>query len=68
VYVSGSKLLAGYTLGPVAGTACNLTAMSYDGRLFFGALCDPVAIADTEVWRDALVDAMDRVIAEGVGS
>lgn len=65
VYVSGSKLLAGYTLGPVAGTACNLTAMSYDGRLFFGALCDPVAIADTEAWRDALVAALDRVIAEG---
>jgi diacylglycerol O-acyltransferase / wax synthase len=65
VYVSGAKLLAGYPLGPVAGTACNLTAMSYDGTLFLGALCDPVAIADPSVWRDALVAGIAAVIAEG---
>src|SRR4029450_4666903 len=42
-YVSGARVLWTGTLGPVAGTAFNLTAMSYDGSFDIGVHADPVA-------------------------
>ncbi len=54
VYISGAKLLDNYVLGPVAGTAGNITAVSYDGTLWIGVVTDPAAVGDPEVWRAQL--------------
>ena len=40
-YVSGARILWTGTLGPVAGTAFNLTAMSYDGSFDIGSTSTP---------------------------
>ena len=69
VYIGGAKLMETYPIGPLAGTASNITAMSYDGTFFLGVFSDPVAIPDPEHWRNALVDAFDAVLtAAGVRS
>ncbi len=62
VYISGAELQENYVLGPVAGTACNLTAMSYDGTLWIGVVTDPAAIADPVVWRDHIERAFADVL------
>ena len=37
-YVAGAKILANYPIGPVAGTAWNITVMSYAGSIDVGVL------------------------------
>jgi WS/DGAT/MGAT family acyltransferase len=65
VYVSGAKVLATIPMGPVAGTACNITAMSYQDNLDIGVLSDPKAIGDAEALRRHLAGAYDDLIAAG---
>ncbi|MGI9615413.1 MAG: wax ester/triacylglycerol synthase domain-containing protein, partial [Acidimicrobiales bacterium] len=43
-YMSGAKVLDTITMGPVAGTAFNVTTISYDGNLHVGFLIDPTAV------------------------
>ncbi|HUE60262.1 MAG TPA: WS/DGAT domain-containing protein, partial [Acidimicrobiales bacterium] len=45
-YIAGAAVLAGIPLGPVAGTAANLTTLSQNGWLDIGLLADPAAITD----------------------
>ena len=45
-YIAGGAVVAGIPLGPVAGTAANLTTLSQNGWLDMGLLADPAAITD----------------------
>ena len=63
LYVSGARVVATISMGPLAGTACNATAMSYDGRFDIGLFVDPVAIDDPADFREAVADAFDAVLA-----
>jgi WS/DGAT/MGAT family acyltransferase len=45
-YVAGAQVLTVIPLGPVAGTAGNLTTISQNGWLDMGLLVDPTAIED----------------------
>ena len=45
-FVSGARMEAQYAFGPVAGTAFNLTTVSYNGQLGHGLFVDPVAVAE----------------------
>jgi diacylglycerol O-acyltransferase len=63
VYVAGGKVLATYPMGPVAGTAWNITMMSYAGTLFMGVHVDPAAVADTELLIRSLRDGFADLIA-----
>ncbi|MEM9714174.1 MAG: wax ester/triacylglycerol synthase domain-containing protein [Actinomycetota bacterium] len=63
VYVSGGKVLQNVIMGPVAGTAFNLTTMSYDGQLDMGLFCDPAAVEDPADLRDCLVRAYADLLA-----
>ena len=40
-YMSGAKVNDTYAFGPLAGTAFNITAMSYAGRFGIGLFMDP---------------------------
>ncbi len=46
LFIAGAKLEGNYPMGPIAGTAFNLTTMSYRGMLDMGLHIDPVAVAE----------------------
>jgi hypothetical protein len=61
LYVAGARVRRIVTMGPVAGTACNATALSYDGRFDVGLFIDPVAIAEPGDFRDAVQGALEEI-------
>ena len=66
-YVSGSRIDGNYPFGPLAGTAFNLTTMSYAGRLDMSLFVDPVAVADPADLRDDIEAAYQELIDLGSG-
>ncbi len=65
VWVAGARVLATYPMGPVAGTAVNVTMLSYDGRLDLGFNVDPEAVAFPEELRDHVVAAFGDLVRAG---
>lgn len=63
LYVAGARILANHPVGPMAGTAFNLTTMSMAGRLDMGLLVDEAAVGDPGLLRDCLVAAYDELLA-----
>jgi len=63
LYFGKAKIVENYPVGPLAGTAFNLTMMSYAGELHLGLLVDGAAIADPAALRDALKGAFDELTA-----
>lgn len=57
LFCAGGKVEAIFPLGPVAGTAANITALSYDGSFHIGMFIDPVAIDDPADYRVCVEDA-----------
>lgn len=49
VYLAGALMESNHPIGPLAGTAFNLTTMSYRGTLWLGLVTDPAAIEDPEL-------------------
>jgi hypothetical protein len=47
--MGGALLEANYPIGPLAGTAFNLTTMSYRGTLWLGLNVDSGAVEDPEL-------------------
>jgi diacylglycerol O-acyltransferase len=64
-YVSGARILWTGTLGPVAGTAFNLTGMSYDGSFDLGLHVDPVAVGDCDDLRRCIEVGFQELLAAG---
>ncbi|HET6687123.1 MAG TPA: wax ester/triacylglycerol synthase domain-containing protein, partial [Jiangellaceae bacterium] len=64
-YVSGARILWTGTLGPVAGTAFNLTAMSYDDSFDMGLHVDPVAVGDCDDLRRCIEEGFRELLAAG---
>jgi hypothetical protein len=62
LYVSGARVLRIVTMGPVAGTACNATALSYENDFGIGLFIDPTAIATPEGFRDAIAEAFADIL------
>jgi WS/DGAT/MGAT family acyltransferase len=46
VYMAGALMEANYPIGPLAGTAFNLTTMSYRGTLWMGLVSDRAAVEE----------------------
>ncbi len=65
MYISGAQILENVTMGPVAGTAFNLTAISYNGSLDMGAFIDPRAVDDPSGLRDCLVAGYSQLLEAG---
>ncbi len=57
VYIGGARAEALYALGPVAGTAFNLTTLSYNGNLDMGLHIDPIAVEDPSDLRECIAEA-----------
>ncbi len=62
LYLGGGRIEATYPLGPVAGTAFNLTMMSYNGMLNMGLHIDNGAVEDAELLARLLEESYDRLI------
>jgi hypothetical protein len=65
LYISGAGLRFNATMGPVAGTAFNLTTVSYNGSLDVGAFIDPSAVDDPDDLRDCLEEAYSELLEAG---
>jgi len=61
VFVGGAAALANYPLGPIAGVAFNLTAMSYNGSLDMGVHLDRAAIEHPDRLRKHLEQSFRRL-------
>lgn len=56
-YVAGAKTVLSYPLGPVAGTACNVTLYTIAGSINIGMHIDPAAIEDPGLFRRCAEEA-----------
>ena len=56
--MSGAEVTDLVSMGPVAGTAGNATAISYNGGFTIGMFVDPAAIEAPGDFRDAVDDAL----------
>ena len=65
LYIAGARMEANHPIGPVAGTAWNLTLMSYDGHLDIGLHVDRAAVEDPVALRDAVASELERLVAVG---
>ena len=66
-YISGARVDEAFAFGPLAGTAFNLTAISYAGTFSMGLFIDPVAIDEPESLRDHAEAAYQELIDLGTG-
>ena len=64
-YVSGAKVLHKLAFGPVAGTAFNLTAFSYNGRFDIALTIDPTAVEEPAELRHHLEDGYTELLQAG---
>jgi WS/DGAT/MGAT family acyltransferase len=64
-YICGSEVLESYAYGPLAGTAFNLTAISYHGSLHLALFVDPVAVSSPADLRADMQAAYGRLIEAG---
>ncbi len=62
-YVAGAKTVCSYPLGPVAGTACNVTLYTIAGSINIGMHIDPAAIDDPGLFRRCAEDAFGDLMA-----
>jgi diacylglycerol O-acyltransferase / wax synthase len=65
LYLAGARIDGNHPLGPLGGTAWNLTLMSYAGRLDMGLNVDSGAVDDPEALRDDLGGAFDELLSAG---
>jgi WS/DGAT/MGAT family acyltransferase len=63
LYIAGALMDGNYPLGPVAGTAWNLTTMSYRGLLDLGLHVDTAAVAEPAALARDIQDAFAELIA-----
>lgn len=61
LYLAGRRILASYPFGPRAGTALNVTLMSYGGAVHIGINLDPMAVSKPELFVHALEESLAEV-------
>ncbi len=63
LYCAGGEVEATICMGPLAGTAVNATALSYNGTFDIGLFIDPVAVEDPEDYRRCVEEAFADLVA-----
>jgi WS/DGAT/MGAT family acyltransferase len=64
-YIAGAHVLENYPLGPLAGVAFNLTAMSYCGSFDMGLHLDRAAVTQPDLLRRCVEGAFAELAAAG---
>ncbi|MGI8662449.1 MAG: wax ester/triacylglycerol synthase domain-containing protein [Acidimicrobiales bacterium] len=62
LFIAGAKIEANYPIGPLAGTAFNITTLSSSGWLDMGVNIDLAAIDDPELLRQCIEDAFAELL------
>ena len=62
VYLAGARMESNHPIGPLAGTAFNLTTMSYRGTLWLGLVTDPAAVQDPQLMVSCLNNAYRQLL------
>jgi diacylglycerol O-acyltransferase / wax synthase len=65
LYVAGAHVDANHAMGPTAGTACNVTLLSYGGSMDIGINSDTAAVEDPEALRDSIANGLVETIVAG---
>ena len=68
LYIAGARMEGNFPIGPLGGTAWNLTLMTYDGNLDMGLNVDAGAVEDPEALRDLIEAEFAALIAAGTGT
>lgn len=63
LFIAGAEILANHPIGPLAGTAWNLTTMSVNGSLDMGLHIDVGAVAEPVLLRTSIEAAFDELLA-----
>lgn len=63
VYMGGAKVESNHPIGPLAGTAFNLTMLSYNGSLDMGLHVDTGAVEHPEVLAGRIEESIHELIA-----
>lgn len=63
IYIGGAKCEALYPMGPISGTAFNLSTLSYAGNLGLGMVVDAGAVDDPQALHAAIRDAYEELLA-----
>jgi hypothetical protein len=65
LYVAGALIEANHPMGPVGGTAFNLTLMSYRGSLDMGLNIDAGAVERPDLLRDCIAMSFEELLHAG---
>ncbi len=63
LYLAGARIESNHPIGPLVGTAFNLTTMSYDGSLDLGLHIDRGAVHLPDLLADCIDAAFDELLA-----
>jgi diacylglycerol O-acyltransferase / wax synthase len=63
LFIAGAKIDATYAIGPLTGTAVNITMLTYDGNIDLGLHADAAAITDPELLRDLVLEAFEELVS-----
>ena len=63
LYIAGALIEGNFPLGPVAGTAFNLTTLSYNGSLDMGLHVDRAAIEEPDLLRACIEESFGELLA-----
>jgi len=63
LFICGARIEGNYPIGPMAGTAFNLTTLSFAGNLDMGCGIDTAAIDDPALLKACLVESFDELLA-----
>ena len=63
LYIAGARIEGNFPIGPMAGTAFNLTTMSFSGKLDMGCMIDAAAVDDPELLLSCLQESYRELLA-----
>jgi WS/DGAT/MGAT family acyltransferase len=63
LFIGGARIEGNYPIGPMAGTAFNLTTLSYAGKLDMGCMIDAAAVDDPELLLSCLQESFRELLA-----
>lgn len=63
VYIAGAQIDENYPIGPLGGTACNVTTLSYNGFLDIGVHVDTAAVTQQELLTRCLRDSFAELLS-----
>lgn len=63
LYIAGGRIVGNHPIGPIGGTAWNLTTISVDGSLDMGLHVDTGAVEDTDLLRTSIESSFAELLA-----